>query len=248
MDGTIQLERLDYIYDAANNVDTITDSIGLHDYNYNGLDELTQAIHPAASGLTAENYAYDRVGNREDPVDAALYNYDSNNRITASPGITSYVFDNDGNMTSNANGETYTYNHINRLTNFTKTGTTASYLYDPFGKRLNKTVNGTTTWFLWDRNKLLTEYNNSGLQQIRYAYLPNSFTPIQVADVNGIYDVFKDHLEAPRLLINSSKSIVWSAQYESFGKAVVNDDVDGNGTTVVFTSSAWAVSGFRIRA
>ncbi|MFK5894611.1 MAG: RHS repeat-associated core domain-containing protein, partial [Pseudomonadota bacterium] len=233
-DGATQIDRLDYIYDAVNNVDSITDNVGLHDYNYNGFNELTQAIHPAGSGLTTENYSYNKVGNRETPADATAYDYDSNNRITKSPGVASYVFDDDGSMTSNSNGEVYNYNKLSELINYTNGSTTVSYKYDPFGKRLNKTVNGVTTWFLWDRSKLLTEYNNSGQQQKRYTYLPDRYTPTQIADSNGIYDVHTDHRDAPMLLTDSAKNIVWSAQYEAFGKAIINEDVDGNGAMIVF--------------
>jgi len=108
----------------------------------------------------------------------------------------------------NASAEILNYNKLSWLTNYTKGAISVSYLHDPFAKRISKTVNGIRTWYLWDRSTLLTEYNNSGQQQKRYAYLPGSFTPIQLADANGIYDVFKDHLGAPRLLIDSTKNIV----------------------------------------
>ena len=181
------------------------------------MDRLTQAIHPAGSGLTAEDYGYDKVGNRENPGDAAAYDYDKNNQITKSPGIISYVFDNDGNMTGNSSGEIFNYNKLNRLTSYTKSGATSTYLYDPTGRRINKTVVGNTTWFLWDGESLIAEYNSSGTQGKRYAYLPGEHTPVQVTDAGGIYDVHTDNLGTPRLLTDGAKSIVWQAQYESFG-------------------------------
>ena len=64
------LEQLAYIYDDVLNVDTLTDlADGLHDFSYDNLNRLTQALHPATNGLPAsEDYAYDLVGNREHPT------------------------------------------------------------------------------------------------------------------------------------------------------------------------------------
>jgi len=228
-DGATQLEQLSYSYDNVKNVDTQTDSLGLHDYNYDNLNRLTQASHPLGSGLLAESFGYDKVGNREDPADATSYNYDNNNQISKSPTAASYIFDNDGNMISNASGETFSFNKLNRLTSYTKSAVTSSYLYDPLGRRINKTVIGDTTWYLWDNDKLIAEYNSSGSQNKRYAYLPDEYTPTQVAESGDIYDVHTDHLGTPRLLTDSVKNIVWQAQYESFGSInLVIDSIEFN--------------------
>ena len=69
------------------------------------------------------------------------YQYDNNNRITASPGLT-YTFDDDGNTTSRSDGAMLTYTHENRLESFAKGAISASYIYDPMGRRIRKTVNG----------------------------------------------------------------------------------------------------------
>ncbi|MBI3187591.1 MAG: hypothetical protein HYZ31_07005, partial [Gammaproteobacteria bacterium] len=233
--GAVSLDNLSYTYDATRNVDTLTNTNGLHDYNYDNLYRLTGATHPVSSGLpTAESFTYDDAGNRENPADLAAYDYDNNNRITTSPGVTSYGFDADGNTTSKTGGEIFGYNHNNQLTSYSKTGTTASYVYDAAARRINKTVNGTATWYLWDGSKLLAEYNSSGTRTKRYAYLPNNFAPVQMADSTGTYNVLSNHLQTPILLTNSSNQIVWRANYEAFGKATINDDVDGNGARITF--------------
>jgi len=236
-DGATALEQWVYTHDNVRNVDTITDTAGLHDYGYDNADRLTTATHPAGLAIpTAESFGYDRAGNREDPIDALLYDYDANNRILKSPGITSYSFDADGNPITQSTGETFSYNHDNRLTSYNNPGTstTASYQYDPQGRRINKTVNGTTTWYLWDGTNLMAEYSNTGSQLKRYAYLPDQYAPIQVQDASGIYDVHSDHLDTPKFLTNAAKQVVWKANYESFGKAAVNEDVDGDANLVNF--------------
>jgi hypothetical protein len=49
------------------------DSDGAHAFTHDLADRLTSATHPVASGLPAESFAYDQVGNRTSwtgPVDA----------------------------------------------------------------------------------------------------------------------------------------------------------------------------------
>ena len=48
----------------------------------------------------------------------------------------------------------------------------------------------------------------------------------------SIYYYINDHIGTPRMLTDSSAIVVWSADYDPFGKATVNDDPDGNGTHV----------------
>jgi YD repeat-containing protein len=81
------LAQFAYTYDNVSTIQTQTDSDGQHAYGYDGLDRLTSAIHSSSTGLADESYDYDAVGNREDPADVALYDYDANNRILLSPGL-----------------------------------------------------------------------------------------------------------------------------------------------------------------
>jgi len=237
-EGGTSFEQLDYGYDAVLNVDTLTDSDGLHDYGYDGLDRLTQALHPGGSGLPgSEDFGYDGVGNREDPGDPAAYGYDANNRITTSPGLT-YTFDDDGNTLSRSDGATFSYDAGNRLTGYSQGGTTASYRYDPLGRRIKKTVDGQTTWFVWDGTRLLGEYDNSGSRLKRYAYLPGDYLPIQMADDDGTYNVHGDHLETPRLLTDptqsTNKKVVWRGTFEAFGTGVIDESPAPGPKTVNF--------------
>jgi RHS repeat-associated protein len=223
-----QLGQYAYAYDDVLNVDTLTTTDGVHDYGYDALNRLTSAVHPTGLGLSNEAYAYDKVGNREDPGNAALYAYDGNHRITNSPTSLTYTFDADGSVATRSDGTTYTHDYRSRLTQFVKGATTATYLYDALGRRIRKTVNGTATWFLWDGGRLLAEFNASGTRTQRYSYLGSDYAPTQVQDANGTFYVHADHLEAPRLATNGSGVVIWKAKYEAFGKAAVDADPDGN--------------------
>ncbi|MCO6411106.1 MAG: hypothetical protein J5I92_00015 [Thiogranum sp.] len=99
---------------------------------------------------------------------------------------------------------------------------TASYAYDPLGRRIKKTVNGVTTWYLWDGAELLAEYDGSGNRTKRYAYLPDSYAPIQAEDVNGTYNVHSDHLDMPKLVSDGTQQIVWRGRQEAFGRTIID--------------------------
>jgi RHS repeat-associated protein len=226
------LQQLDYTYDDNANVDTLTSLVGVHDYSYDGLDRLTQALHPAATGLPpSEDFAYDPVGNRESPTDPAAYDYDSNNRIAASPSKT-YSFDDDGNQLSRGDGASFSYNSENHLIQYQQGTDAISYAYDPFGRRIRKTVNGVTTYYLWAGANLLMEYDAASTQLRRYAYLPAGYAASEMEDGNGIYTLHADHLDTPKRVTDAAQAVVWKAEHEAYGAVVVNEDPDGDGVQV----------------
>ncbi|MES2676501.1 MAG: RHS repeat-associated core domain-containing protein, partial [Pseudomonadota bacterium] len=230
------LDALTYTYAngmTISNINSTRDG-GLHTYAYDGLDQLTQVTHPAGFGLANEAYQYDKVGNRDLPSDLTIYQYDNNHRITQSPGLLQYTYDTAGNQTGRSDGVVMTYDTDNRLISYTKGTTSATYVYDPFGRRIKKTVNGVVTFYVWDGGQLSAEYSATGVRQKRYAYLPDSFDPIQVQDANGIYNVHSDHLGTARFLTDSAQKIVWSAKQSAFGEMLVNEDPDANGVAITY--------------
>ncbi|MES2675647.1 MAG: RHS repeat-associated core domain-containing protein, partial [Pseudomonadota bacterium] len=232
--GTLEALTYTYINDMTISSINSTRDGGLHTYAYDGLDQLTQVTHPAGFGLANEAYQYDKVGNRDLPSDLTIYQYDNNHRITQSPGLLQYTYDTAGNQTGRSDGVVMTYDTDNRLISYTKGTTSATYVYDPFGHRIKKTVNGVVTFYVWDGSKLSAEYSATGVRQKRYAYLPDTLSPIQVEDTNGIYNVSADNLGTTRFLTNSAQKIVWSAKQSAFGEMLVNEDPDANGVTVTY--------------
>jgi RHS repeat-associated protein len=226
-----QIGQFAYTYDDALNVSTQTDQDGQHSYTYDGLHRLTATTHPVASGLSNEVYGYDRVGNREDPANASLFTYDGNNRITAGTGLT-YGFDTDGSLQTRSDGAAFTHDPNNRLVQYSQGTTVAAYKYDSNGRRVSKIVNGSSAWFLWDGINLLAEYDATGNRTRRYARLGSDHAATQVRDASGTYYVHTDRLGSPRMMTNSGAQVVWRSRYEAFGKAIVNEDADGNGSAV----------------
>ncbi|MFZ1629563.1 MAG: hypothetical protein WAV70_11595, partial [Anaerolineae bacterium] len=154
------LQKLEYAYDAAGNVDWIKDyKIGnpqLQDFTYDALNRLTNAV---ASGGTNGNY------------NSETYGFGSNGNLTSKAGVSytygaqaadcpdgiltllgkphavvtagsnSYCYDQNGNMRRRKIGaSTYTlgYDAENRLTSVSGAAT-ASFLYDADGARVQAT-------------------------------------------------------------------------------------------------------------
>ena len=230
---TGQIEQFTYVHDALLNVDTQQDEYGLHDYTYDGLNRLTGVQHGPAAGLPNESYAYDRVGNREDPGNAATYGYDANNRITVGQGLT-YTFDADGNLLTRSDGVAFTHDTRNRMRHFAKGGIAADYLLDEAGRRIRKSINGATTWYLWDGSSLLAEYDSSGTRMRRYAYLESKGVATQFEDANATYYVHSDHLDTARFMTDGAARTTWKSRHEAFGEALIEPDPDADGIAVEF--------------
>ncbi|MFZ1402224.1 MAG: hypothetical protein WAW03_03985, partial [Anaerolineae bacterium] len=154
------LQKLEYAYDAAGNVDWIKDyKIGnpqLQDFTYDALNRLTNAV---ASGGTngnynSETYGFDPNGNLTSKAGVS-YTYGAQAadcpdgiltllgkpHAVVTAGSNSYCYDQNGNMRRRKIGaSTYTlgYDAENRLTSVSGAAT-ASFLYDADGARVQAT-------------------------------------------------------------------------------------------------------------
>jgi len=247
--GGATLERWDYAYDAVSNVDTITTTQGVYDYGYDGLDRLTTGTYPAATGLAAETYSYDPLGNRELPGNLNAYQYDPNNRMTVAPGYYANTYDDDGSLIGRQGlgGVTVAaqYDTTNRPTAWaTESLSLSSYLdyaHEPQGRRIRvhaEKVTGfntieTTTYYLWAGDRIVAEYDVAGNRTVRYAYLPGDYSPIQQATATATTYLHSDRLQTPRRGTSTAGVVTWKGDYRSFGDGTPNTDPDGNGQAVV---------------
>jgi RHS repeat-associated protein len=209
-----------FSYDDASNL-----SIGSAPWTFNANNQLTQST--TSSGSTINQDYYDADGNYIGPSSLpsleTRYSYNNDNRRSG------YSISRTNSSTT-SNGDT-----SSTLTTSTK----VNYHYDPMGRRIGKSVSTgsttpITTWYLWEGQNLLAEYNASGQRQKRYAYLPGSYLPEQMADSTGTYTVHSDHLQTPTVLSNSQGTTVWSMQHVAYGQAWINRDPDVDGIAVEF--------------
>ena len=123
----------------------------------------------------------------------------------------------------------YVYNADNRLIRVEDelTGTViAEYYYDPFGRRLWKDVAGTRTYFFYSDEGLIAEYDSSGSEIRSYGYQPDSTwttDPLFLTQNGSYYFYQNDHLGTPQKLAAMNGRVVWSATYNAFGEALVDE-------------------------
>jgi RHS repeat-associated protein len=173
------------LYDAAGNIQSITDMDGTRTFGYDATDQLTgvAASNPA---VPDESFAYDLNGNREtterDAV-PSIYSTGPANRLI-SDGAFHHSYDDEGNLirrTALVAGQPtggireFVYDHRNRLVQVTDrlaaalpVTKIARYSYDAMNRRIAKSLDtnpadstdGATTHFIYDREDVLLEFSD----------------------------------------------------------------------------------------
>ncbi|WP_336342562.1 RHS repeat-associated core domain-containing protein, partial [Pseudomonas atacamensis] len=219
------LYRRDYAYSANGNLEHIADSRhGQRTYGYDALDRLIRVRH--SRDELPESFAHDPAGNllmQDRPGPAQI----KGNRLLMQ-GDRHYDYDAFGNLIRERRGHgqtlvtEYRYDCQHRLIGLTRPdGQTATYHYDAFGRRIRKTVDSAVTEFFWQGEHLVAE--SSTTQYRSFLYEPGTFRPLAMLDGKGpkkacpfYYQL--DHLGTPQELTDYSGEIVWSAQYDAYGK------------------------------
>jgi RHS repeat-associated protein len=88
------LPQFGLTYDAVGNPTSIAEATETHHYQYDAVNRLTAAVHPASA---AESYGYDSTGNRTSSASDPGYVYDASERLTSAEGAT-YTWDANGNL------------------------------------------------------------------------------------------------------------------------------------------------------
>jgi RHS repeat-associated protein len=219
-----------YTYDPMNNIQTKTTEHGPYGYTYDDIYRLTDTDNPADHN--DEQFTYDPVGNRLTSADTSgNWAYNPNNELSGYDD-TAYAYDANGNMTQKTVAgvvTSYVYNIEDRLSEVWAgepgTGTLiAAYYYDPFGRRLWKEVSGVRTNFHYTDEGLVGEYDAAGAEIKTYGYRAGSTwttDPLFMKIGSEYYFYHNDHLGTPQNMTDSNGIVVWSAKYDSFGKAVI---------------------------
>ena len=188
--------------------------------------------------------SYDPSGNRANvSLNGSLSTYNTeptSNRLTSITNpARSFVFDNAGNTTQDSAGYTATYNLLGQLATITKAGVTTTYTYNAFGQRVRKvssTGPASTVVFVYDQGgHLLGEYDQNGAAIREYVWLRD--TPIAVfmpdpANPSGeplVYYIHTDHLNTPRIVVDTNNVSRWRWLAEPFGTTAPEVNPDGLG-------------------
>ncbi len=220
-------------------------------YAYN-----TQGGLRSANTQSGEHrYYYDKTGNRvrtdlqsanvsgheldsKTSTQIAVYEEESNRLVGVADSMVGdrVSYNSSGSPTIFGERE-YKYNSEQRpLKLYIKGKLVAEYTYNARGERIKKTLHladrEQTTYYLYEDKKLFAEANEDGEITKQYLYLDER--PIVVIANDDTYIIHTDHLGSPRSITNKNAYTVWAANYDPFGKAYLNDDVDNNGESFEF--------------
>lgn len=199
--STADQRTIQYQYDTANRLDSITSAAGLFHFGYDDLsriktvsypnqivanfgyddfNRLTSLNHTTATGtITSYSYTHDQAGNRKTKTGTTNenYNYDELYRLTQAVtprGTEKYSYDDVGNRTSGPGPRDTGYIHddANRMLQ----GRQYSYSYDNNGNQTAKSINETKGWTQsWDyENRLIKSERTKGAEKrtVTFKYDP----------------------------------------------------------------------------
>ncbi|MBK7706304.1 MAG: RHS repeat-associated core domain-containing protein [Acidobacteria bacterium] len=196
------------------------------DYTYDALNRIDVATETVDSTVKwRQDFDYDRFGNRTFnaantttlPANNAIHNPQVNpadNKFYIADG---YLYDSEGNLTSNPEGKTFTYNAENKQTQVydSVTQTTANYVYDGAGKRVKKTVGNQDTYFVYDAfGKLAAEYTTN-----------------QTITTEGTKFLTADLVGSPRVATNNLGQVASRHDYMPFGEEIAATVANRNQVT-----------------
>jgi YD repeat-containing protein len=200
---------------------------------YDKLDRLTSFV----AGSTNLSYQYDADSNRtqfKNGTAIGTYNYPTtSNRLSGitGTGAESYGYDAAGNITTLA-GKTLTYDARGRLKTLTSGTSSWSYGINGLGQRVTKSGTGFTGTlpFVYDeQGHLVGEYTSTGALTQETVYLGD--TPVAVLQTSATFYIQADHLNTPRVILNSANQQRWRLDLnEPFGNNLPNENPATLGT------------------
>ena len=213
-----------YVYNAASQINQITDLANTRVFGYDLVDRLT-SVH--TNGMQTESYTFDDVGNRTASHLSATYGYQSGkfNQLT-STATASFQFDSNGNTVQKSEGSNfwrYVWDYENRLVEASTRKEKARYKYDALGRRVERNLRS---------SKERTRFTHDGLDVVMDDDAESGITKYQ--NGLGIDDKLKltnsgnpsyflgDHLGSTVGFANSAAAVTSSNAYDSFGNATGN--------------------------
>ncbi len=201
-------------------------------FSYDALSRLTTyAKKKDTATFESQLFSYDANGNRlelqDNEIQTVYSILENSNRLTK-VNQTEYQYDNNGNIINDGE-HTYTYDARNRLSSVDGTN---SYLYNTNNMRVKKTTANGTTLYGWDNDRIFAEYNPDGTAIQETVYFGS--TPVALLKDGQTYRIFADQIDTPRVLTDSSNTVLWAWDSKPFGESQPNEDVDQDGTKLSY--------------
>ena len=209
---------LEYQYDKVGNVVAVIDRSDAMDaagrsqyFAYDAVDRLV-----SAEGIYGRRaYDYDAVGNLL-AFDGRAYAYGAGNRLL-SDGVWTYTYDDNGNVvtrTARDDLQAFSYDGLNRLTQFASAGATETYAYDDGETRIKKMAGNHTTYYVdgdyeevWD--------DTGRIEVVKHYRSGNQKVATRAGD--GLTYTYPDHLGSVSRRADAQGNQVKALWYTPFG-------------------------------
>ena len=213
-------------------------------YAYDPISQLTGVNYASGARST---YAYDALGNRTTVTTTASgsgrgsgsgsgnsiiipYLANACNQYTQIGGLL-VSSDANGNLTSDQNGNTYTYDAQNRLVSARSGTNTMSVSYDARNRVVSRTINGIVTSYAYDGWNLIEDYDASGNELARYIHGPQVDELLSKISPTGAVYYTQDGNQNVCALTDASGNVQERYTYDVYGAATITD-ASGNTLTV----------------
>ncbi|MGH9823767.1 MAG: RHS repeat domain-containing protein, partial [Blastocatellia bacterium] len=199
-------------------------------FSYDLDHHLVTASETSNGQSAGRSYTWDALGNRLTETDTIAQAQIQSLTFQQSGGVTtnritsvnnsgqnsSYAYDNDGNVTADGTGNTYTYDAENRLVSVTG-GVSIQSSYDFRNRRVVDTESGATTHYIWEDNQVLAEMNGANGSMLVDNVL---FASGAVAKINsgGTVSYFLRDRLSERLVLDSNAQITAQMGALPFGE------------------------------
>jgi RHS repeat-associated protein len=203
-------DGLTFGYDNAFRISSLSDALFLSSSYTAGYDALDRLNSLAQTGVTS-NWTFDADGNHLTQTGTSTVTTTpspTSNRLNSISGslVRTYAYDAAGNTLSYT-GASFGFNQRGRMNSATVGSTVTGYIYNALGQLIEKTVAGVTTLLTYDEaGHLLGEYSSTGALVQETVWMGD--VPVATLRPNGsavtIYYVHTDHLNAPRVVTQSS--------------------------------------------
>jgi len=205
-----------YNYDAEGNLIELRDSNkGTARFAYDPVERLREVMQPEKE---IERFVFDLTGNLLRRGDRE-FGYGAPDRLIKA-GEATLVYDEVGNLIEKRGAGSvlrYSYDPDNRLIAVdSREGGRIEFTYDAFGRRIAKSTKDGETGFLWDGDVLLGE--RRGDRTNEYVFGPGSYEPLCRFEEAGLETYHNDHIGTPRELTDEMGQLVWSANYDVYGR------------------------------
>jgi RHS repeat-associated protein len=186
-------------------------------FRYDANGELTGVDR---GGTAIESYAYDANGNRTTPSAT----YDVQDRLLTLGGV-AYEHNADGFLTRRGS-DTFRYSVSGPLLSATVGGASISYAYDAVGRRVTRTDASGTRQYLYGnpRNRFQVTAVRSPSGELTRLYYDETDVLFALQRGGARFYVGSDQVGTPRVVVDSSGTVVKKLEYDSFGAVVADSN------------------------